>query len=1484
MSRLKKSYEISVWKDVQEGTNFVEKRIAIIGSDAMSSLSGARSPKFKKNINGSKELTFTMYSQYIDPISGEDTHNPFVDLIDNETKIKLHFRNKWYDLIVKDIQEDSNQNSKQYTATDQFVIELSKNGHGLTLDTSLMNNTGNLKELGEVILKDTGWDVEVPEIPQQYITEQLIELMHKESGATVYAFFSSCKEQPARFQYITELGDINTENIYDKSVQSYTDMAGKSYTTNIEASKYGFTYPMEYNFIGITNYRANRLVYTHKSKLNPTLNRIVYSYNEGAVEGYTNTEYITPNLIQNLVTNSTFKSTSGWVGSYITSDKSKDNKGSVYDANVEVAVYGDNNKLLIDSFSDGTFDENTKYTSYLHATFKEAESVLINSGFYDNRSLIKNLNIGQKFVLLYKTKKNTNGVYQPAQFNAKVGVGTYDVSTNHYIPLTEDQTFITFSNEHILITEADKAGFDGYYYAIGTVIRDAATDEKAYKKLKVQLFITGNKGTEIYFEDLQIFPYILDNSGKLMLPHESATGAIAQTTYYYYNNTDNQINSSATGYRATEQEYKYCYIGTTTNEIYKPDYTSDKVLSISVKQSNYFNAIQSLCETFEVWADLDIAHDEEGHVLSKKVVFKENIENPNYVGFRYGVNLKQSKRTIDSKQIVTKLIVPDNTNEFAPNGFCSIARAGANTSGENYIYDFSYYYNFNKLDSGKMHDFFYRPKEENDTDELQGYYIQLSELNRNLSDYIDRYTNLATSLMQAEADKQIAESGKEAAEEKYKDLADTFLKTTGYAHTAIPSDKKEMIKENSTLSGYLIELSEYFSAWKRYINEEEKANNIYNQYKQQNDLYLNEINRLNEEKEKLITKFYKRFYRFIQEGTWKGDEYTDDDKYYSDAVSTAANSALPKVTYSFSVIDISQLPDYEDFVFDLADKTWVEDPELFGNGRETVVITEITYALDEPDKNSVKVQNHRDQFSSLFQKVTATTQSVQYAAGAWDKAASFASSNPVEQAAFLQSALTDAEMKLQNAGEQSVVWDKTGVTVTDKTSPNQQLRLIGGAILMRDQESKDLKWQTAISAAGINAKIITAGQLNTANILIMNGNEPYFRWDAFGISAYYFNSDNPGGYLYGLDTTKGVRFDRFGIYSYNGKDGANWHPNSIQEIQENSNFALTWEGLELKIGQGLYTKGFNMASGTEVPLGDIWHTTKSKLGKAGKYVYNTWVNGYPSYDPAIGKNSLFVKVLSIGDADGNEQLVIYDDGTLTANRVRLTGGVEWTPEASPARSIYGPIELMNYRAPSGWYYKDIPDNDPGEGVDPTKRWHKIKGANDVLYCHTDTAGAVWDGPFLITGRSIKDTKIWYSVQETQTDPSKITYWSESLSDQILAGSYVYTRYQDKYDDGTESGYRYVVSCPGNEATQCYIESPIGNPISLNENDNTEIQLVARMFRGNEEIDALGQSFNYTWYKRIDQSTNTKIGTSKYLNITIGSLRDAEIYFEAAQKQ
>jgi phage-related minor tail protein len=44
-----------------------------------------------------------------------------------------------------------------------------------------------------------------------------------------------------------------------------------------------------------------------------------------------------------------------------------------------------------------------------------------------------------------------------------------------------------------------------------------------------------------------------------------------------------------------------------------------------------------------------------------------------------------------------------------------------------------------------------------------------------------------------------------------------------------------------------------------------------------------EIDRLNDEKKELNRLFYKKFSRFIQEGTWISEEYYDDEKYFYDA-------------------------------------------------------------------------------------------------------------------------------------------------------------------------------------------------------------------------------------------------------------------------------------------------------------------------------------------------------------------------------------------------------------------------------------------------------------------------------------------------------------------------------------------------------------------------------------------------------------------------
>jgi hypothetical protein len=100
----------------------------------------------------------------------------------------------------------------------------------------------------------------------------------------------------------------------------------------------------------------------------------------------------------------------------------------------------------------------------------------------------------------------------------------------------------------------------------------------------------------------------------------------------------------------------------------------------------------------------------------------------------------------------------------------------------------------------------------------------------------------------------------------------------------------------------------------------------------------------------------------LQEGSWIEENYIDDDLYYLDACSTLNTSASPRVSYTINVLDLSTLPEYQNYKFKLGERTYIEDVEFFGYNQETgrphkeeIVVTEILRELDSPEKNVIKV-------------------------------------------------------------------------------------------------------------------------------------------------------------------------------------------------------------------------------------------------------------------------------------------------------------------------------------------------------------------------------------------------------------------------------------------------------------------------------------------------------------------------------------------------
>lgn len=123
--------------------------------------------------------------------------------------------------------------------------------------------------------------------------------------------------------------------------------------------------------------------------------------------------------------------------------------------------------------------------------------------------------------------------------------------------------------------------------------------------------------------------------------------------------------------------------------------------------------------------------------------------------------------------------------------------------------------------------------------------------------------------------------------------------------------------------------------------------------------------RLLKEISDLSSKFFKKYEPYLKEGTWSNGDYLSDNAYYFGAVNAAAQGALPKTNYNISVVDIYNIPGYEDYEFNIADTTYVEDEGMFGRNPKTglpnrlkVIISGITEDLDIPSNDSIQVQNY----------------------------------------------------------------------------------------------------------------------------------------------------------------------------------------------------------------------------------------------------------------------------------------------------------------------------------------------------------------------------------------------------------------------------------------------------------------------------------------------------------------------------------------------
>lgn len=1215
---LKKPYKITLWEDrnkiIYDNQDNVQNEyleevcLATIGSDTMDSPIRAFNPILTEELNGSKIFTFTIYSRYWDDKDEVFKDNPFTKLLVNERKVKLKYEAEWYDFIIKQVQENSENYTYTYTCKDLFVNELGKTGYAVELDTELQNNMGTITELAETVLDGTDWQVDKANtdkliqknkeslftyvVPQGSSLENVKYYLSGESYGTIAAgqvilvFNSSQANHENPVQFLYKLG--GSYSTIDEAIADFykTDDYGfvkdcDNLSATLPANWWLEVYPI--------NMFGEKMLRKQKTKFFPQIGEVCgeYTKNNLTYYAYTELDYASVTEIQSMISNGCgFISTNAWI-----------------------VPDGASGRVMLSSTSTGS-GQSTVYTCALNL-----QGTVYNTGFYDNRAALSpnGFTNGERYVLMVKGSSN-------------LGSGSYlklvGAAGNESI-----NQFLSF--DELIDDNVKTSDCVGYNIYLATCDQSISYSNllKNYSDMQFYLDFSGD------LNDCKVFKYRLDENGKLIIPDlQSTANSIIKTRYNFFeeSNIPNQSIWTKQDLEITES-----LLQTDANfNNYTPVMVDgcEKVTSITGSKSNRFNLIQSLCEAFECWAKFTIDHDEIGRtiyeyvavsqndflvgkryyqklsgtsedysddnnfeiyigtsypqsgslykkVYHKKVCFKEYIGDDNPVGFRYGINLKSIQRNVVSDQIASKVIVQPNTNEFAPNGSCTIQQSILNPTGENALYNFQYFVNHNLLDGAALSDDLYG------MNGGLGFFSKMREYNDSLQPYIDQLTEISSTLYTLQS-RQAVYDGMMTEAQRLLNETTQELNATGYddSRTSVPDYVKTLRDRKKTYDGTIT----------YYTDLKNRNENLLNAYTTKYNNITELLENIRKQKDQLNYDFENKYYRFIQEGTWNSNDYYDPELYYQAASMVLYTSSFPQVSYTINVLEISQIEGFEPYKFKIADKTYIEDTEFFGYDRqgrpykEEIVISQVKYNLDDPSQNTITVRNYKTQFQDLFQRMAATSQSLQYHEGEYQRAASAINDDGTISSALMQNTLEANALVIQNAKNQSVTWDETGITISNYLNANDIVRLTSSGIVL----TKDggVNWTAGITGDGVNADVITAGRIDTDRIRIFNkAMQQTFEWNDKGINAYmtggsyYDDQGNTQTLTDEINYGQFVRFDKYGLYGYKGGYPA-WDPDApdnpsnpsegvrgVNKAIRDSIFSLTWKGLNINIPAGSQT-------------------------------------------------------------------------------------------------------------------------------------------------------------------------------------------------------------------------------------------------------------------------------------------------------------------------
>lgn len=317
---------------------------------------------------------------------------------------------------------------------------------------------------------------------------------------------------------------------------------------------------------------------------------------------------------------------------------------------------------------------------------------------------------------------------------------------------------------------------------------------------------------------------------------------------------------------------------------------------------------------------------------------------------------------------------------------------------------------------------------------------------------------------------------------------------------------------------------------------------------------------------------------------------------YRDAKEILKDNSKPKVAYN-STIDIFNKNIIQRPSYFLSKIVKINDYDLLLEDAWGYV-SGVTLDLDHPEKDTIEIQNYTNKFEDLFTTIVAQTEEMKKTGYIVDTISNTFSSDGTLSANTLQNSLKKVNLNYAFNNGTLTIDEANGIW---GTSDSGVVAFRGGGIFTateRDQHNNWI-WNTGITPEGINADLITTGQLDTNKIRIFAGDRERFQLNGEGLYAYksfvsdfdVFNNFNNYEDITNqidknntLDPAQFVRFDENGLFLI-AKEGAyilnedktryilitkRWtdaHGIEHQRLdadEELKRISITWDGLTLR--------------------------------------------------------------------------------------------------------------------------------------------------------------------------------------------------------------------------------------------------------------------------------------------------------------------------------